>query len=361
MTNTPRTAMRKILLVSSDRTMAGKLIAALCAQPEGWVCEHKPFDAPGSISHDLLAILWDIRREPLIHKPSTALPMIALGVPDHTQSFFVDCIHEEDPQRQAIAISHTLRGVCFAVQHKVIAPSWAELAQSERLRSLGEIAAGVAHDINNVLAAITGRTAMIRKKLADQLPITHDLGIVESASQSASSMVQRIQHYIRPPSLSKSAWIDLNPIIRESIELIRPRIPVDVTISMHQIECPPVWANPNEIREVILNVVRNALDALGSHGQINIGATCDEHAVAIYIRDTGPGISRADQERIWDPFYSTRESGSGLGLSVSRWLAEKNGAELVIEDTAACAVSGCGFLLKFPASSSSESDVSENS
>ena len=209
--------------------------------------------------------------------------------------------------------------------------------ESDRLRSLGELAGGVAHDLNNFLAAALARTQILMSvpNSEDQL---NSLRAIEQATHDAAQVVRRILEFGRPTQVSEPIAVDLSRLADEVVALTRHkwsdeaqrdgrRIDVGVTV------VDPVHAlgSYSEVKEVLANMVINACEAIEGDGGIEIAVGEEEGKAFVSVSDTGPGIPSEMIERIFEPFFSTKLSGTGLGLSIAREIASRHGGAVEIE------------------------------
>ena len=207
-------------------------------------------------------------------------------------------------------------------------------AHVERLRALGELAAGVAHDFNNALEAILGRITMARTHMERGESAETDIAVIEAAAKDAVETVKRIREFTRPSHDTTWSDCDLGMLARTAFELVRSRAHGAVKVDLEVEPTLPVRGNAAELREVIMNLVSNAFDAVGERGNICI-RTCQEHGAAtVIVEDDGPGMPDELQKRIFEPFFSTKgEHGTGLGLSVSQGILRRHDAHLEVESS----------------------------
>lgn len=218
-----------------------------------------------------------------------------------------------------------------------------KLVQSEKLNALGELAAGVAHDFNNVLGAIMGRAQLLLSSLEDPQQRKH-AEIIEKAATDGAETVRRIQEIGRQDSTDDFVSVDVGEIVDDVVELTRPkwfdrprsegRI-FDVTTQRLVPEGTLVHGNPHELREVLINLVHNAVDAMPDGGSISLISRLSEDTEGfceIVVSDTGAGIPDEVRQRIFDPFFTTKGSlGTGLGLSVSYSIIKRHGGDILLE------------------------------
>lgn len=229
------------------------------------------------------------------------------------------------------------------------------LMQSEKLRALGEMAAGVAHNFNNILTTILGRTQLLLAYPEDEEAIQEGLGIVEKATRDAAQVVRRIQTFAQGSSESECVPTDLNQVIKEAVEATQPlwaerarQMGKQIDIEQRLEPIPAVPCRATEIREVLINLLMNAVDAMPEGGTIRLRSRQQEHTVRLEITDTGVGMTKEVQRRIFDPFFSTKgNKGTGLGLSVSHSLIGGHGGTIEVFSTPD---QGTTFVITLPVS-----------
>jgi len=214
-----------------------------------------------------------------------------------------------------------------------------ELIKIERLRALGEMSGGVAHDFNNILGAILGRAQLLLEKV-DTPSIKRGIEIIEKAALDGAETVRRIQEFTRVRADSSSfRATNINQVIRDAIEFTRTRWkneaeamgrPVSVTSSFNDI--PPVIGDPSGLREVFTNLIINAVDAMPEGGSIHIRTEIHGESIIITFSDTGKGMSLETKQRIFEPFFTTKGTrGSGLGLSICYGIITRHKGEITID------------------------------
>jgi len=212
--------------------------------------------------------------------------------------------------------------------------TYQQLVMSEKLASIGEITAGVAHEINNPTAVIQGNLDVIRETLGDRAaPVTHELGLIDRQVGRISAIVGKLLQFARPSDFGNfEEEVDLDQVLRDCLVLVDhvlSRAGIEVAISADP-DTPLVTINPGELQQVVINLVTNAAQAMGSGGRLTIDTrpmTRKGHAgAALVIGDTGPGIPEGRIAAVFDPFFTTRHGeGTGLGLSVSQTLIGQAG------------------------------------
>jgi two-component system NtrC family sensor kinase len=223
-----------------------------------------------------------------------------------------------------------------------------QLVQSGKLAAIGELASGVAHEVNNPLFAILG---LVEFLLKDAEPGTkaHDrLQLIQSTALEIKEIVRSLLDFARESS-DETAVVALDDVIRETITLVRR------TTAGHGVELVErygegpfhVDGSPNQLKQVFLNLIANARQAMPDGGTITISVSASGDAVEAVVADTGVGIEPEHMQRIFEPFYSTKRGagGTGLGLSVSVGIAESHGGSLTAVSTPG---EGAAFMLRLP-------------
>ena len=240
------------------------------------------------------------------------------------------------------------------------------LLQSEKLKSLEELAGGVAHNFNNILAAILGRAQLLmmdiqtpqgmpeRRKTA--VDLRKSLEVIEEAALDGASTVKRIQDFSRKRGDESSIMtVDLNGIIEQSLEITRGRWKdeaeskdIKITIERDGAALPSVEGTVSELIELFAHLINNAIDAMPRGGTIAIKSCADSKEVTVTIEDTGTGIPPTVRDRIFDPFFTTKGvQSTGLGLSASYGIVKSHGGTIGVESREG---EGTTFTVKLPVS-----------
>lgn len=217
--------------------------------------------------------------------------------------------------------------------NRALAEARESLVRSEKLATVGRLAAGVAHEVGNPLGAVAGYLELARARLAAGRP-----GEVEELLARAAAEAQRIDGTVRElldfarPSRPALAAVDLGAALAGSLRLARMQgrfRDVQVTVDLPA-GLPPVVADERTLAQVVLNLLLNAGDAMGGRGGLSIAAAREGGRVVVRFADGGPGIAPADLPRVFDPFYTTKEpgKGAGLGLAICHRLMESYGGEI---------------------------------
>jgi two-component system NtrC family sensor kinase len=217
--------------------------------------------------------------------------------------------------------------------NRALAEARASLFRSEKLATVGRLAAGVAHEVGNPLGAISGYAEVARSRL----PPGADPGLREALDRIAAA-AGRIDHTVRGLlDFARPAPLELRPVsvaaaLEAAMDLARmqPRLRgVEVVVELPK-DLPPVLADERQLCQVFLNLLLNAGDATEGQGRVEVGARVESDIVEIAMVDTGPGIAPQDLARLFDPFFTTKDpgAGSGLGLAISHSIVESFGGAI---------------------------------
>ncbi len=214
------------------------------------------------------------------------------------------------------------------------------LVRSEKLASLGRLAAGIAHEINNPLQVMIGYLTLHRGRVAGELGT--DLAHVEREAKRCQEIVEGLLQLSRPAVTAAPQVVDLREVSQEVADAIRVAMPdapaLHVAGAGHALGCPA------RFRQVIFNLVKNAAEAAGPAGKVEVEVGCDLDTTHVVVSDTGPGIPADRRERLFEPFFTTKATGTGLGLALARAIARSHGGDVDLEDAAV----GARFSLRAP-------------
>ncbi|MDP5219078.1 cache domain-containing protein [Ruegeria sp. 2205SS24-7] len=208
-----------------------------------------------------------------------------------------------------------------------------QLVMSEKLASIGEITAGVAHEINNPVAVIQGNMDVIRESLGDSSEtIRTELGLVDRQIARIQTIVGKLLQFARPGEFADlDQTVPVSPVITDCLVLVNHVISHgDIRVETHLHAEVAVRIDPGELQQVLINLIMNAVQAMEERGVLTLtsaGAERDGVAgVRITVSDTGPGIAPEDVDDVFAPFYTTKQAeGTGLGLSISQTLIQRAG------------------------------------
>ena len=227
-----------------------------------------------------------------------------------------------------------------------------QLLQTEKLRSLGEMASGVAHDFNNALAAILGNTQLLLYTAQDE-ETREALKTIEKVTRDSAQTVKRLQEFTRKRSRQELFKLEVNSIVKDAIEITKPKWRNDaqgkgihIEVLSFLGEVPSVAGDASELREVITNLIFNAVEAMPQGGKIEFRTFRKGGDVHIRIADTGIGMDEENRKKIFEPFFTTKPfSNTGLGLSMSYGIIKRFNGEIKVESKIG---SGTAFTIVLP-------------
>jgi len=241
----------------------------------------------------------------------------------------------------------------------------AQLAHSERLASLGTLAAGVAHELNNPMAAILAGVERLRRWLTreqrlapgDREDVDSVLHGIERETQRCTETTEKLL-LLAHPYRAATAWVDLNRAVRDTLSLLNYQMSKQGIAVVQDLDpaVPPLWAREAGIRGMCMNLLMNAVQAMKDGGMLTVITRVAGSTVTLEIADTGPGIQPHHLDRIWDPFFTTKPigQGTGLGLSITRQSVAHYGGTIRVESRPG---EGARFILEFPVKSPGGGDV----
>jgi two-component system NtrC family sensor kinase len=222
----------------------------------------------------------------------------------------------------------------------------AEAARGEKLASVGLLAAGIAHELNNPLTGVLTFSTLVRKELPDGSPEAEDLDLVIQETRRCAGIIRRLLDFAREKTPEKR-YVDLNRVIENAVQLVEQALTdADIAIELDlEPRLPEVWIDEELVEQVVMNMLVNAQHAIDGEGRIWVrtrvrenyrpgGSSASPQDMAeISIRDTGCGIPEENLQKIFDPFFTTKSvgRGTGLGLSVSHGTIEAHGGAIEVD------------------------------
>ena len=233
-----------------------------------------------------------------------------------------------------------------------------KLFQIDKLNALGLQSSGVAHEFNNILGIILGYLEIVKGEIGDVSESVLDaLGVIEKAARDGSVIVDKIQQFsrIKKEHEKKEELVDLIDVVNDALEFTMPRWKTDAQSKGIEYEIIKnnfisskfsIRCNPSELREVVINIINNSIDAMPDGGKIEVSIKADEDKVSIIISDNGIGIEDDIKDKIFDPFFSTKGvKRSGLGMSLSYSIMARHDGEILVDS---CVGKGTTMHVKMP-------------
>ena len=234
-------------------------------------------------------------------------------------------VHELHALGQALAGAHQALQEREALQE--------QLRQSQKLETVGTLAGGIAHDVNNQLTAILGQIGLSLELLPEDHVVRRNLRAAEEATRRCAETTRALLAFSRP-SRAELASLDLNRVIREGLLLLSRIIDGRINLVTDLAEAlPAVLGDQVQLEQILVNLVVNAQDALPAGGTLEVGTGLREDAVVFWVRDNGVGMSPEVQAKIFEPFFTTKPTGkgTGLGLSMVMGLVKAQGGRITVQ------------------------------
>ena len=225
------------------------------------------------------------------------------------------------------------------------------LLQSGKWAMVGKLAAGVAHSIRNPLTSVNMRLFSLKRSLALAPSEQEDFEVISEEIRHIDSIVRNFLEFSRPPKL-KMQQVSPSDVVNMALVLLRHRLEsyrVEVKL-VRKHRLPKIWADPDQLKEVLVNLLVNACEVMVNGGVITIWEEEQDSpllgpAAVIRVTDTGPGISESVRDKVFQPFFSTKEEGTGLGLSIATRIIKDHGGRLELE---ARKTGGATFIITLP-------------
>ena len=259
-----------------------------------------------------------------------------------------------DQRGNVVGVSHISRDVTESRKLED------QLRETQRVESLGVLAGGLAHDFNNLLTGVMGNASMVMEELPEEHPAREHIAAVLSASERAALLVRQMLAYAGKGRFVV-ARLNLSAQVAEIISLLRTSLPRNVRLDLRLAQdLPPLEADPAQLQQVIMNLVINGAEAIGEEpGTVTVTTssrqTGAEQEVILEVRDTGCGMDDAARARIFDPFYTTKFTGRGLGLSAVLGVVRAHRGFISVQSEPG---RGTSFTIVLPAATPGETTAS---
>ncbi len=231
-----------------------------------------------------------------------------------------------------------------------------QLKHAQRMESIGTIATGISHNFRNLLAGIMTNSQLIHMKYRHIPELDRYAGEILKLTRAGSDLIKNLLQFSRKGSTESKAVINLPDVLAETHSLISQSFDKRFDIRTSWPELLPVYAEPSSLSQVFMNLCTNARDAMPDGGTLTIAAKRDTSRAVVSIRDTGVGMDKSIQEKVYDPFFTTKEpgKGTGLGLSTAYGIVKQHGGNILVESEPA---RGTTFRVLLPLADSTTRDV----
>lgn len=218
------------------------------------------------------------------------------------------------------------------LSHQELEQAQTQLIRTEKLASLGQLAAGVAHEINNPLGTITIYAHILLKGMDKDDPRREDVELIVNESNRAKEIVQGLLSFARETKLRPGA-VNVNDLLEDVLGLVANQSlfhNIKIRKSLFQ-GLPTIVADEMQLKQVFLNIILNAAQAMEGKGKLSITTSPERRQIKVKIRDTGPGIPPEVVKNIFSPFFTTKEKGTGLGLAISYGIIERHNGKIDVD------------------------------
>jgi signal transduction histidine kinase/CheY-like chemotaxis protein len=295
-----------------------------------------PMNVKGEAIGGLFAVWWERQ-----HSPSPEELRMVDGI----------------ASQAAIAIENSRLYEGLKAQMAELRQTQAQLIQSTKLAAIGELAANIAHEINNPLTTVLGFASFLAERLEPGAPTLEELRLIQEEATRARDIVRDLLQFSRQNEFLP-ALTDLNVVVEQVVAMVRRQGAVD-TIDVQEsygADLPPVEIDVSRMKQVFLNIVNNAIYAMPEGGTLSVRTFARDGFLHVAFADTGTGIEPDNLARIFDPFFTTKPdvSGTGLGLSVSLGIVQSHGGTIQVDSTLG---NGSTFTIRLPLATAAQPAV----
>lgn len=255
------------------------------------------------------------------------------------------------------ALSRSVRGLIEDVDYTTVEleKSRESLLQADKMALVGKLAAGMAHSIRNPLTSVKMRLFSLSRTLGLSYTQEDDFEVISEEIRHVDTIVQNFLEFSRPPKL-KMQMVSPSDVVDMAMQLLQHRLSsydVDVNVE-RKTRLPEILVDPEQLKEVLVNIVVNGCEAMKGGGSIVIREDVDVveplgRVIVIELSDDGPGIPDSIQDKVFQPFFSTKEEGTGLGLSIVARIVEEHGGQISVKSKEG---KGSSFIITLPAKES---------
>ena len=274
--------------------------------------------------------------------PSIAVDQISENVLFCAAGVFTGLVAERE-RRQRAELQRTTGQL--ATLYQQMQENFERMKRAERLFALGQLSAGLAHEVRNPLASIAGAAGILERKLRLEGPEAECLGIISKECHRLNGLVTDFLAFARPRA-PRYQTAEIAPLLDSVLELAAHAVgDRPIQLRRHAGALESIECDPEMLKQVLLNLVINSIQAMPDGGEITLSAMPGNGRILFQVRDEGCGIAIPDREKIFDPFFTTKDTGTGLGLSVAHKIVEQHGGILTAESNSA---RGMTFTIQLP-------------
>ncbi len=205
------------------------------------------------------------------------------------------------------------------------------LLQSERFAAIGEAASHLSHEIKNPLMLMAGFARQVQRRVPRDSPEEEKLNIIIQEAQRLENMLYQVRDFTRPRTLNKK-YCPVNQLVSDTLKMFEDEMEnskISIRLNLSQ-DLPQVSIDRDQIKQVLINLIKNSMEAMCSGGMLTVGSDRKNHTIRIWLEDTGQGIPPEKMKKIFSPFFTTKDKGTGLGLAVSYRIIQDHDGEIFV-------------------------------
>lgn len=206
-----------------------------------------------------------------------------------------------------------------------------ELQRSERLAALGKMAAGVAHELRNPLSSIKGLALLLKSKSSDEGSSVETADILVQEVERLNRSIEELLDYAKPAKLNKIS-LDINVVVEKTIQLVAMDMQAqEISLDSYLTEgLPEIMIDEDKLNQVFLNLFLNGIQAMANGGILTVSSIRRGGTIVVVIEDTGSGVAKSNLARVFDPYFTTKNDGTGLGLAMSSKIVEEHEGKIIL-------------------------------
>lgn len=214
---------------------------------------------------------------------------------------------------------------------KALVSAQQELVRAERFAAIGEAASHLSHEIKNPLMLMSGFANQVKRSMSEDDPNREKLNIISGEAKRLESMLNQVRDFTRPQTLKKEKG-QINDLIRETVKLVREQLDMSgISLELHlDPDLPQTKFDKAQMKQVLINLIKNAWEAIPDKGRVAVSTARKNSGILISIEDSGAGISQEMLKKIFSPFFTTKDQGTGLGLAVIYRIVQDHQGEITV-------------------------------